>query len=61
LTKMNIGEPVKVITNSIMKYYPCTIKMFDEGEYYVCCEFGCMWLDENDIEVGIKDEQKDYK
>jgi len=48
---LKVGDKVRVISSSYLAYYPCTIEMIDDGEYFVCCEFECRWLDETDIEV----------
>jgi len=46
---MEVGDKVRVRGNC----YICEVRMIDEGEYYVCCIGGCMWVDESDIVTRV--------
>lgn len=49
---MSIGDRVTLIERTMcMSGYPCHIKAMCDGEYYVCSEFSCKWVEENEIEV----------
>ena len=50
---MNLNDSVTLIERTAcMSGYPCHIKAICDGEYYVCSEFSCKWVDESEFEVA---------
>ena len=50
---MNLNDSVTLIERTAcMSGYPCHIKAICDGEYYVCSEFECKWVDESEFEVA---------
>ena len=52
---MQIGDKVKVLgLIPCMSGYPCHIKLIYDGDYYICSEFECRWLEDTEFEVDIE-------